>query len=391
MEPLLDRRDPNTSTSPSQPRGWDLVKRGIFLAVGVVAVLIMLANFIGAVTNILMLVFLCAMIAIGVRGISDGLANHTPLGEKVALALVVIALLALIVGAGVWMGPSLANQFAELGAAVPDAVERLETELRQFSWGEQIADEIPSIAQLGERALMNGSDDVFARITGVVSSALGFLSSIVVVLFVTLFLAIEPKSYSRNFLRLVPVERRDRVREVLRAVHETLGKWLLTRVISLVLVGIITFIGLTLLGMPLILPLTVFAALGSFIPTFGPILALIPAALIALTQGTEQVILVIVLYIGAQAVDNYIVTPIVEKSVLYLPPAYILVAQLVFGVIAGSFGLVLAAPLAAALVVVVRMLYVEDVLERPTEVMRRGASFDGSGVEVDRQHMGQTP
>lgn len=350
------------SKAESPPSNWALYRRAIYLAVGLVAFLIVLANFVSAALNILLLLFLCVLLALGLRGIVDWLAAHTPLSEKVALALVTLGLIALIVGFGVLVGPRLVEQFNELGTALPEAVRRLEEQLSQTSWGKSLVEQLPSVSEMGRQFFSISGSDVFSRITGVVSSAFSFLSSVVVVLFITFYLALQPRIYVRNFLRLVPIERRKRVWETLDEVKKTLQKWLLVRFISAIEVGVLTFIGLMLLGVPLALPLSIIAAVGAFIPTFGPLLAVAPAALVALIQGPEMSLVVVILYTSVQAFDNYVVTPILEKSLLYLPLAYTLTAQLFFGVIAGPFGLVLAAPIAAALVIVVRMMYVEDVL-----------------------------
>jgi predicted PurR-regulated permease PerM len=360
MKRKFSHRDPDTSHSSPLSRRWDLYKRVIFLAVGTAAFLILLASFIDATLQILLLLFLCVLLAISIRGISDRLAAHTPLSEKASLGVVILGLLIVLIGAGVLMGSGIAEQFSQLGEAIPEALRQLEARLGQYSWGRPIAQEIPSLSQLGQQ--IASTSDAFARITGIFSSALSFLSSVVIAFFITLYLALEPKTYRDNFLRLIPLGKRARVRDTLKAIHDTLQKWLLTRLISMALVGGITFVGLSLIGMPLTLSLAILAAIGAFIPTFGPIIALIPALLLALTQGSSQLVLVLLLYLGVQAADNYLVTPVIQKSMLYLPPAYIIAAQLLFGVIAGAFGVLLAAPLAAVLVVLVRMLYVEDVL-----------------------------
>lgn len=352
-----------SNTSEQINESWRQYKRRLFLAVGLVAFLIVFASFISVTVQVLLLLFLSTLIAVGLRGVSDLLEKYTPLGDKTALALVILGVLGFIVGALTFIGPRLAEQFAQLNSMIPDALQRLETQLGQYTWGQPLAEQIPSAVQLGQQVVFGGSDNIFTRITGVVSSALSIVSLMLIVLFSTLYLAVEPSSYVSNFLRLVPLNRRDRVHETLQGVASSLRQWLFTRLVSMALVGTLTFIGLSVLGMPLTLSLALLAALGAFIPTFGPIIALVPAVLIALTQSPQQALYVTVLYLGIQLVDNYFVSPILQKNMLYLPPAYIIATQLLFGVIAGPFGLVLAAPLAATIVVVVRMLYVEDVLE----------------------------
>lgn len=145
-------------------------------------------------------------------------------------------------------------------------------------------------------------------------------TSLVLVLVITLFLALEPDIYVDNFMRLIPLNKRSRVRQTFDTIHISLGRWLFTRFISMVLVGVLMFIGLSVIGMPLALSLAIIAGIGAFIPTFGPIIALIPAVLVALLQPDQPIVAVALLYLGTQAIDNYLVTPLIEKSLLYLPP-----------------------------------------------------------------------
>lgn len=339
---------------------WNAYKRRLFLAIGIVVALIVLGNAVATALDILLLFFLCALIAVGLRGVSDGVAAHTPLSERWALVLVVIASLVLIIGTGILVGPRLAQQLSQLVETLPQSLNQIEDQLRQYSWGQQIVDQIPSFTEIPGRLIQNSS--FFARITGIFSSVLAFVSSLLIVIFISLYLAFDPKVYTTNLLHLVPLSYRDRVHGTLSRVNDTLKMWLLTRIGSMIFISIATSIGLVLLGMPLVLSLTIIAAIGAFIPTFGPILALIPAVLVALLQSPQQALFVAVIYTSIQMVDNYLVTPVIAKRMMVLPPAYIVGAQLILGALMGPLGLVLAAPIAAALVVIVRMLYVEDVL-----------------------------
>ncbi|MCC7207783.1 MAG: AI-2E family transporter [Anaerolineae bacterium] len=356
--------DKNESAEQQQAErlSWKAYKRRLFLAVGLIAFLILFASFVDATLNVLMLLFLCVLLATGIRGAGDWLAERTRLSRKAAAILALVALLVLSVVAGLIIGPQAADQFSELGTALPEALRRIENELRRYSWGQALAEQIPTLDQIGQQLASSLNATTFARITGVFSTVLGVLSTVIVALFLIIFFILEPDTYIGNILHLVPLEQRERVHDTLRATATTLRKWLLTRVLSMLLVGALTSGGLAALGMPLTLSLGIIAAIGAFIPTFGPILALIPAVLVALLQSPQDTLWVVALYTAVQMIDNYLVAPILERSMLYLPPAYIITAQLVLGVLAGPFGLVLAAPIAAALVIVVRKLYVEDVL-----------------------------
>ena len=133
-------------------------------------------------------------------------------------------------------------------------------------------------------------------------------------------------------------------------------------------IGVTTAIGLWLLGVPLAFALGLLTAFLNFVPTFGPLIAAVPTALVALTVSPMTAVYAVALYTAAACFDGYVVTPLVQMRISEMPPALLLVAQVLMGVLAGQMGLVLAAPMLAATLVLVRMAYIEDVLEKPAQV-----------------------
>jgi predicted PurR-regulated permease PerM len=121
-------------------------------------------------------------------------------------------------------------------------------------------------------------------------------------------------------------------------------------------------LGLWILGVPLALALGFIAGLLSFVPNFGPLIALIPAVLVGLMEGPSTALYVVILYIVIQAVESNLITPMIQKQMVYLPPAVILIGQVLLGILVGGLGLILATPIIAIAVVLVQLLYVEDVL-----------------------------
>jgi predicted PurR-regulated permease PerM len=194
---------------------------------------------------------------------------------------------------------------------------------------------------------------------GVLTSA---IISIVVVLFVGLYLAFDPDTYRRGVLRLVPRRHRRRGAEVLGVVGYTLQWWLFGQLLAMLVVGTIMGVGLAVLGVPLALALGVLAGLFEFIPTFGPILAFIPALLLAFQQGTDTALWVLGLYALLQTFEAYMLTPIIQQRAVHLPPVLTIAAQVFLGTTLGAIGLLVAVPLVAVILVLVKMLYVEDKL-----------------------------
>ncbi len=127
-------------------------------------------------------------------------------------------------------------------------------------------------------------------------------------------------------------------------------------------IGAITLIGLKILAVPLALILAIISGLLTFIPTFGLLISIIPAVILAMTGGLMKVVYVIFLYLFAHAVEAYVAGPLVQKRMVALPPVLTIVGLFIFGELFGILGLIVATPLIAASLVVIRMLYFEDVL-----------------------------
>jgi len=132
---------------------------------------------------------------------------------------------------------------------------------------------------------------------------------------------------------------------------------------TMLTVGLITWLGLLLLGVPLALGLAFLAFLLEFIPVLGPIAAAVPAILVGLSVSPMLGLWVTLLYIGIQQVESYLLLPLVQRWALHFPPALSLIGILVFGVLFGWVGVLLAAPLMVATTVWVRKLYLESILE----------------------------
>jgi predicted PurR-regulated permease PerM len=142
-----------------------------------------------------------------------------------------------------------------------------------------------------------------------------------------------------------------------------LRRWLVGRVASMTVVGLLTGIGLFVLGVPAAASLALIAALLSFIPFLGPAVSYVPAALIALADGGALLLLwVTIVYASVQALESSVITPQIEKVAVSLPPALLICVQLAFGTLGGLSGVIMATPLTVAIVVLVERLYVEDLL-----------------------------
>ena len=141
-----------------------------------------------------------------------------------------------------------------------------------------------------------------------------------------------------------------------------LWHWLGGRFGLMILNGGLTALGLWLLGVPLAPTLGLIAGLLNFVPNFGPWIAAVPAVLIAFLQSPQQALYVALLYLILQSIDAYLLTPLVDRKSVELPPVLTITAQVLLGLAFGFIGLLLASPLTAAAMILVQKLYVEDVI-----------------------------
>ncbi len=165
--------------------------------------------------------------------------------------------------------------------------------------------------------------------------ALGAVANVAIILFVGIYFAVSPRSYVGGFLKLIPPSRRARAHEVLDEIGSTLGRWLLGTSVSMLIAGVATSIGLSLLGVPLALILGIIAGLLDFIPYVGPILAGVPAMLIALTIDPQLALYTVLLFLGIQMVHGYVIQPLIDSHTVRIAPALIIMMQLIFGTIFG--------------------------------------------------------
>ncbi len=337
--------------SPGSPMDLSQYTRRVLIAVVVLFAFVLAALVLKQVAVVLLLLFAGVLLAVLLEGLTTKLCAYTDLSYGWGLGLVVIGLTLFFAGAGWYAGPRVDEQFGLLGERIPNAMEYIRSRLEQYSWGQ---------------SLLNGSPDsgeTVSVVMGGVSSVVGGLSSGLIVLIVGLYLAAAPSTYIDGALRLVAPSKRDRGRDVVRVVGHALRWWLVGRIASMGVVGVLTAIGLWIVGVPLAFVLGLIAALLSFVPYIGPITSVIPAALVALADDPASVLYVLIVYVAVQILESNLITPLLQEQTVSLAPALLIGAQLLMGALVGVVGVFIATPLAVVFIVLVQMLYVEDVLD----------------------------
>jgi predicted PurR-regulated permease PerM len=349
-------------TSPAVKPAQRRLMRRFVLIDGIAVLFLAIAAAVVFAIDALLLLFACVLFAVLLYELSAILCRRLGWNRTLALAVVVLGLL-LVIGLGGWaMAPQIAEQSGELARQIPQSLQRLREMVESRPLLARLAAELPDTKQL-----MGSLQSVVPNAGLFFGGVLGAIGNVAIILFVGIYFALSPRQYKRGIVKLVPQGKRDRAVQVLDDIGDTLARWLIGKSLSMLIVGVATAAGLTLLGVPLGLILGIIAGLLDFIPYIGPIMAGVPAVLIALAISPDLALYTVLLFLGIQTIEGYVLQPFVEARAVEIPPALTIVMQLVFGSLFDFAGIALATPLTAMLMVLVDKLYVEDILgDRPT-------------------------
>ncbi|MGA0919966.1 MAG: AI-2E family transporter [Gemmatimonadaceae bacterium] len=385
-----------THASPSQT---PVTQAGLLRAALLVVLTLLGLQLLWSARFLVLTSFLGILCGLAASGAVDRICARVRIKRTIAASLVVFGTLAALVSVAAWSGPTLVDQSKELRTKLPEAVLKLEGWIaaRQPGILEMLdprdsvvavaptpaptapadvtlapADMPPAPNQPHEQsngasgrsrllgALTHYGSSLTGLALGVLQSTIAVAGAIILILFLSLYVAADPEVYRRGIIALVPVARRAKIGALLTALSDTLKTWFRTQLIAMLVIGTVTTIALALLGIRGALPLGVIAGIFEFIPNVGPTLSAIPAILMGFADTPHTALVVAGLYWGIQFLENNLLIPYLMKEQLDLPPALTLVTQVVAAYVFGFLGLFVAIPMLAAIVVTVRALWVED-------------------------------
>lgn len=309
--------------------------------------------------DVLLMLFGAVVVAAIVRAIAEPIGRWTRVPDGIAVGIAAIAMIGLIAGTIWLLGAQIAGQARTFAQTVPTAFHKIEEWLAALG----VRDELHNwqSAVTGGRGIMSTVSTLIASLGNGIANAL-------VVLFGGIFLAAEPRFYRSGAIKLIPEARRAIVANAMLAAERALRLWLKGQLMAMAIIGVMTGLGLWLLGVPSALVLGIIAGMLEFIPFAGPILAAVPAVLLALAQSPDLALWTIAMYVFVQHAEAYLVQPVIQRYAVDLPAVVLLFSLLAFAALFGILGVIFAAPLAVVSYVLVKRLYVVEALETDTPI-----------------------
>lgn len=323
----------------------------VWQTVGIVALLVAAILIARVAFNVLLMAMAGVLIATYFHGLADIIQRRTKMRRRFAM-IISIAGSFILLGVLLWfMGTKIQTQVSQLSASLPHTISNVKNQLSKSSLGQKVLDGLSS----------DNSDKLMTTAQDFFSTSFGVLGEIYIILFLGIFFTANPSMYKDGILLLVPEPKKELGRHIMDRISVSLKGWLKGMLLSMVMVTILITIGLSIVGIPVALILALITGLLELIPNIGSLIAMIPGVLLALTFGFNTAIIVALIYIVSQTIVANIVTPLIQRKIINLPPALTLISQLVMGVLSGALGIILAVPLLAILVILVDELYVKKI------------------------------
>lgn len=343
-------------TRHSSPAGASLaLPLGTFTGRVLVILLLAAAAFaVWQALNVLLLLFGAVLLAIGLRAAARLGARLTGERDGLALAGVVVLGLALFAAAGWVFGSVVAGQVDEVRLAVPAGLRVVLNRLGGHPYGRQLLDQAQGFN------IASATGWATSVVTGTLGAVARGLGGIAVAVFAAIYLAAQPVRYLHLVRRLVPPAHRATADLLFDRAGDILQRWLVGQLVVMAVIGVLSGLGLWMLGIEAAAALGLMGGLLCFIPFVGPILAAVPATLVALTQSPGAAVSVVLMYAAVHFIEGNFITPLVQAEATSLPPVLAILSTVAFNVLFGPAGVLLAAPLTLLLMVAVDLLYVQQ-------------------------------
>ncbi|KRQ03600.1 AI-2E family transporter [Bradyrhizobium manausense] len=340
------------------------------IAVGGIAVVLFTAllAFTWYFAATVLLIFAGMLLGVGLNALTNALGRLVHLPHAVRLAMVCAVLAILLAGVAYLGGATIADQASALSKTIKSQIGSVKSLLDRhgidtsfFDFGNAASDgsattppDSTSPRAATQRGPLPAADALASSGGAIVSQTFKLLlgtihgvGNIFILFFLGLAFAAQPSVYHDGLLFLAPAKHRTRVALIVDRISETLERWLMAQMIVMLAVGAVTWIGLAIIGIPGSFILGIQAGLLAFIPTVGAIIAGVVVVLASLASGWIPALSALILFLGVHAMESYVLTPLLQRQALDIPPATLFAFQILLGVVFGIWGLALALPLVA--------------------------------------------
>lgn len=338
------------SEKTSAPDNNKTFKNKIWITTGILLLVLVSAYLFTTLLNLFLLVLAGVLMSVYFHAGADFFKKKLKMGSPYALILSV-TLNIIIIGLFFWfVGARLNSQVNELSDKLPQTLEHANTWFSERPLGEKILNYSTNSLNSGKAS---------STIKSFFSSTFGILSDLYIVVLLGMFFTASPNIYRKGVIHLIPPKGKTTAEKLWDELHQILKNWLKGQIFGFFFIAVLSGLGLWILGMPLVLTLALVAGLLNFIPNFGPLIALIPAVLLGLVQGTNTALWVFGLYTFIQIIQTAVMQPLIQKKMVSVPAALLVFGQVGMGVVAGFWAVLLATPLIAIVMTLVNKLYVE--------------------------------
>jgi predicted PurR-regulated permease PerM len=324
----------------------------------------------------LFLIFAGMLLGVALNTMSNLLGRAAKLPHALRLAIVCVALAAILSGVVVLGGTTIAQQATALSNTIKSQLVNVKSFLEKngvdtsyldFTKEPSSAVDAPTPPGAaathnlpGAGALASSGGAIIGQTFKILFGIVGGVGNFFIVLFLGLAFAAQPSIYRDGLLFMVPARHRPRATIIVDRIGDTLERWLMAQIITMAAVFFVTWVGLAIIGIPSSFILGIQAGLLAFIPTVGAILGGLIVVLASLASGWIAAFSAFVLFLGVHAMESYVLTPIIQRQALDIPPATLFSFQILLGVVFGIWGLALALPLMAIAKVMIDHFKADD-------------------------------